>query len=48
MPGDQKVAEDLELVSSHYCLRMPRIFHVTTKIQKDPSSLIKYYAYEIN
>ena len=48
MPSDQKAAKDLELVSSHYCLRMPRIFHVTTIIQKDPSSLMKYYAYKIN
>ena len=47
MPSDQEVAEDLERVFIHCCLRMPRIFYVTTKIQKDPISLLKYYAYEL-
>ena len=48
MPSEQEVAEDPELVFTHCCLRMPRIFYVITKIQNDPISLMKYYAYEIN
>lgn len=47
MPSDQEVAEDLERVFIHCCLRMPRIFYVTIKIQKDPISLMKYYAYKL-
>ena len=48
MPSEKEVAEDPELVFTHCCLRMPRIFYVITKIQNDPISLMKYYAYEIN